>query len=242
MYAVSSSTRCCGSIASASADDTRNAALSKRSAPIRKPPCSAHAVCDALSAATCLASGDSARRLLRVIELDRRRDHRRRSAARGAPSPRRDLRAALRLVAAEDAACPRKRRLAVLDYWLDNVLAGVPRLALCLEARGAVVGGKMVDTSEIPRALSATGEDALFDTASVELHAAALLRFLAKHCDRDGANYVLARDDGASPLRLYCLDSLADAKQRHWKWLLATLSARFAARIGAHLAAGGRPN
>ncbi|KAJ1456786.1 hypothetical protein M885DRAFT_153765 [Pelagophyceae sp. CCMP2097] len=48
------------------------------------------------------------------------------------------------------------RRLAVLDMWLDNVLVGVPKLALCLEKRGVVVGGRLVDTANIPSALPGT--------------------------------------------------------------------------------------
>ena len=62
-----------------------------------------------------------------------------------------------------------------------------------------------------------------------------MLRFLADHCDRDGATYVLAKDSSDEELRLYDVGALADAEKKQWKWLLATLSARFAHRLRAHL-------
>ena len=51
-YAVSSNSRCCGSIAPDSAADTPNAALSNRSASRTKPPCDTHAACTSLRAPT----------------------------------------------------------------------------------------------------------------------------------------------------------------------------------------------
>eukprot|EP00964_Phaeocystis_antarctica_P002000 scaffold1043_cov75-Phaeocystis_antarctica.AAC.1 len=47
-YAVSSSSRCCGSIAPDSAADTPNATWSNRSASRTKPPCDTHAACTSL--------------------------------------------------------------------------------------------------------------------------------------------------------------------------------------------------
>ncbi|KAH8068330.1 hypothetical protein JL721_6908 [Aureococcus anophagefferens] len=134
-----------------------------------------------------------------------------------------DADTAVRLIRAEDVGERGSRRRAVLDGWLENVIAGVPKLALCLERFGVVVGAKVLDTAEIPKAFADAdgGDHALFDAKSVEVHAAAVLRFLADHCDRDGATY-----------------ALADAKKKQWKWLLATLSARFAHRVRAHLRLG----
>eukprot|EP00964_Phaeocystis_antarctica_P122162 scaffold85822_cov81-Phaeocystis_antarctica.AAC.1 len=51
-YAVSSSSRCCGSIAPDSAADTPNAVWSNRSASRTKPPCDTHAACTSLRAPT----------------------------------------------------------------------------------------------------------------------------------------------------------------------------------------------
>ena len=106
-------------------------------------------------------------------------------------------------------------------------------------------------TREIPAALEPEAKPeertALFDEAGVELQAAALLRFLTVNCATDGATYVLHRrasesDDTAQaePVRLFDLTALCDQRQRKWKWLLATLSARFATRIAAHLRADDR--
>eukprot|EP00964_Phaeocystis_antarctica_P018926 scaffold10429_cov60-Phaeocystis_antarctica.AAC.3 len=51
-YAVSSSSRCCGSIEPDSAADTSNAVWSNRSASRTKPPCDTHAACTSLRAPT----------------------------------------------------------------------------------------------------------------------------------------------------------------------------------------------
>eukprot|EP00964_Phaeocystis_antarctica_P033018 scaffold18711_cov63-Phaeocystis_antarctica.AAC.2 len=51
-YAVSSSSRCCGSIAPDSAADTPNATWSNRSASRTKPPCDTHAACTSLRVPT----------------------------------------------------------------------------------------------------------------------------------------------------------------------------------------------
>ena len=85
-------------------------------------------------------------------------------------------RCSVRLLRAEAAADLRVRRRAVLDSWLDNVVAGVPRLALCLEREGVVVGAKVVDTGDIPSlAFGANAEEAVFDAPSLQVHAAAAL-------------------------------------------------------------------
>merc|ERR1711969_502876 len=55
-YPSSSSSRCCGSVAAASAAEMPNASWSKRCAPTTKPPCRTHAACTALSAVTSTAS------------------------------------------------------------------------------------------------------------------------------------------------------------------------------------------
>eukprot|EP00964_Phaeocystis_antarctica_P007071 scaffold3832_cov69-Phaeocystis_antarctica.AAC.3 len=55
-YAVSSSSRCCGSIAPDSAADTPNAVWSNRSASRTKPPCDTHAACTSLRAPTSTAA------------------------------------------------------------------------------------------------------------------------------------------------------------------------------------------
>ncbi|KAJ8607126.1 hypothetical protein CTAYLR_009165 [Chrysophaeum taylorii] len=145
--------------------------------------------------------------------------------------------ATLRLAPADAASYDvETRRLAVLDYYLENVLAGAPQLALCLERRGVVAGGRLVATSAIPTSALDDGDAPLFSPRSVELHAAALLRFVAERCRTDGATYVLRRDDAApAEVKLFDVTALSDPSKRRWKWLLATLSVRFARRIAAHL-------
>lgn len=138
--------------------------------------------------------------------------------------------ATLRVAPADLAFDAESRRIAVLDYYLENVLAGVPHLALCLERRGVVVGSRVVPTAAIP---SAFDDRPLFEPRDVEFHAAALLRCLSEHCATDGASYVLRREK--NDLRLFDLGSLCDPTQRRWKWLLATLSVRFAHKIASHL-------
>ena len=143
----------------------------------------------------------------------------------------------LRLAPADavDAVDQETRRLAVLDYWLENVLAGAPRLALCLEQRGVIVGGRLVATSDISTVLSRHDEGALFDPTDVEAHVVALLRFLYEHCNKDGATYVLRRDENGGVLKLFDVAALCDPTKRRWQWFLATLSVRFARQIDAHL-------
>lgn len=138
----------------------------------------------------------------------------------------------LRMAPADDVEKDREAtRLAVVDYYLENLLAGAPQLALCLERRGVVVGARVCETDQVPAVLS-SGEP-LFEARNLELQAAALLRFVAEHCATDGATYVL-RQDAAEDVELFDVSSLCDPTKRKWKWLLATLSARFAHRIASH--------
>ena len=83
--------------------------------------------------------------------------------------------------------------------------------------------------------LAGRGEQALFDARTINEDAMQLLRFLAKHCNKEGATYVLTARGRGAHIELYDVDRLADTSRRHWKWLLATLAARIARRLGAHL-------
>lgn len=143
-----------------------------------------------------------------------------------------DKPATLRMAPADAVQDLETRRLALVDYYLENMLAAAPQLALCLERRGVVVGSRLVETSAIPSVLS---DEPLFDAPNLEFHAAALLRFVAEHCATDGATYVLRQDRSKAEVKLFDVSTLCDPSQRRWKWLLATLSVRFAHRIASHL-------
>jgi hypothetical protein len=69
------------------------------------------------------------------------------------------------------------------DAYLDNIMANIPELALCLESKGFVRGCRLLATSAIPRADVSSPTDKtlpkpLFEPADVELNAAMLMRFL----------------------------------------------------------------
>ncbi|RLN51683.1 hypothetical protein BBP00_00009852 [Phytophthora kernoviae] len=53
----------------------------------------------------------------------------------------------------------------VLDYYLDNVIANIPELAICMHSKGLVRGYKLVETRQIPY-MSGTGSP-LFDVQDV---------------------------------------------------------------------------
>jgi hypothetical protein len=143
---------------------------------------------------------------------------------------------ALRLSTISSLQSSSQKRLAALDCWLDAILTGAPRVALCLSNdEGLVVGGRIVDVCEVPHTLAGRGQKALFDIRTINEDAIQLLRFLAKHCNKEGATYVLTTRGQGAHIELYDVNRLADTSKRHWKWLLATLAARIARRLGAHL-------
>ena len=69
---------------------------------------------------------------------------------------------ALRLSALSALRSSSQKRLAALDCWLDAILTGAPRVALCLSNdEGLVVGGSRCVA--VPHTLAGRGEQALFD-------------------------------------------------------------------------------
>lgn len=116
----------------------------------------------------------------------------------------------------------------VLDYYLDNVIANIPELAICMHSKGLVRGYKLVETREIPY-MSGTGRP-LFDIQDVSLNASMLLKFLQENCSRPNGTYWLYRKAGESSLRLYDVNVLSQGKQLKWKYMMAMLCYRFASR------------
>ncbi|KAI9923170.1 hypothetical protein PsorP6_000729 [Peronosclerospora sorghi] len=113
----------------------------------------------------------------------------------------------------------------VLDYYLDNVIANIPELAICMHSKGFVRGYKLVETRQIPY-MSATGRP-LFDVQDVSINASMLLKFRQEICLRQNGTYWLHRK---ASLRLYNVDVLSRGSQFKWKYMMAMLCYRFAAR------------
>ncbi|KAG1691659.1 hypothetical protein DVH05_005557 [Phytophthora capsici] len=130
----------------------------------------------------------------------------------------------------------------VLDYYLDNVIANIPELAICMHSKGLVRGYKLVETRQIPY-MSGTGRP-LFDVQDVSMNASMLLKFLQENCSRPNGTYWLHRKEGESSLRLYDVDVLSQGSQLKWKYMMAMLCYRFAARASrlANSLAAGAPH
>lgn len=147
----------------------------------------------------------------------------------------------------------------VLDVYLDNIMANVPQLALCLQDKGFIQSVKLLATEQVPSQLlhpstldttkpfavmntsdrSSTNPSAerFFSPQCIETHASSLLRFLKTHCSRDHSTYLLRRDAGQTTIQLYDISNLSSQGQRKWIWWLAMMSLRFAHRLGQLLAA-----
>ena len=145
----------------------------------------------------------------------------------------------------------------VLDAYLDNLMANVPQLALCLRENGVVQSIKLMQTEDIPSLMlqpqtldtsqpiqivtssPSTGQDEnIFSPQEINANAGALLRFLKLNCTRDNATYLFqktsAGDDAAPSIQLFDISSISQQRQRKWNWWLATMSYRFALKL-SHL-------
>ncbi|CAH0482446.1 unnamed protein product [Peronospora belbahrii] len=130
----------------------------------------------------------------------------------------------------------------VLDYYLDNVISNIPELAICMHSKGFVRGYKLVETRQIPY-MSDSGRP-LFDVQDVSMNASMLLKFLQENCSRPNGTYWLHRKEGETSLRLYDVDVLSQGSQLKWKYMMAMLCYRFAARASrlANSIAAGTPH
>ncbi|KAI9905930.1 hypothetical protein PsorP6_013902 [Peronosclerospora sorghi] len=90
--------------------------------------------------------------------------------------------------------------------------------------------------------MSATGRP-LFDVQDVSMNASMLLKFRQEICLRQNGTYWLHRKEGETSLRLYDVDVLSRGSQLKWKYMMAMLCYRFAARDSrlSTLVASGTP-
>lgn len=134
----------------------------------------------------------------------------------------------------------------VLDIYLDNIMANVPQLALCLQDKGFIRSVKLLSTDDIPSSLmhpvtldtstpfsvvqKAEGEE-MFSPEVMETNASMLLRFLKANCAKNNTTYLLRREQGDANLQLYDISTLSSRGQKKWIFWLAMMSYRFANRL-----------
>ena len=139
----------------------------------------------------------------------------------------------------------------VLDAYLDNIMANVPQLALCLEEGGLIQGVKLLPTSKLPflrssdisqssESTTTMGEtksvfqrqhEPLFSPAMVESNAHMILDFIKTNCAKENQTYLLRRNAGETTVQLLDVTLLSKQRQQKWVHWLAMMSIRFAGQL-----------
>ncbi|GJP39932.1 hypothetical protein CLOM_g24250 [Closterium sp. NIES-68] len=93
-----------------------------------------------------------------------------------------------------------------LDIWLDNLMAGVPELAICYHHKGVVQGYELLHADDVflLKCLARDGSSSFFPHA-VRDSALAILRFLQDKCVHSPGTYWLRKDAGTDVLQLFDL-------------------------------------
>ncbi|GKY91591.1 hypothetical protein MPSEU_000131600 [Mayamaea pseudoterrestris] len=144
------------------------------------------------------------------------------------------------------ASSPTSPVSTVLDIYLDNIMANVPQLALCLQDKGLIQSVKLLSTDDIPSSLmhpdtletstpfsivhKADGKQ-VFSPEVMETNASMLLRFLQANCTKNNTTYLLRREHGETNIQLYDISTLSGRGQKRWVFWLAMMSYRFANRL-----------
>uniref|UniRef100_A0A7N0VNL3 EDRF1 N-terminal domain-containing protein n=2 Tax=Kalanchoe fedtschenkoi TaxID=63787 RepID=A0A7N0VNL3_KALFE len=96
-----------------------------------------------------------------------------------------------------------------LDFWLDNVMASVPELAICYHENGVVKGYELLKTDDI-FLLKGIAEDGTpaFHPHVVQQNGLAVLRFLQENCKQDPGAYWLYKTGGEDAIQLFDLSAI----------------------------------
>lgn len=137
----------------------------------------------------------------------------------------------------------------VLDAYLDNLMANVPQLALCLQEKGLIQSVKLLDRDQIPTMMmhpstldttnpietvprrasnnannvgTTSSAPDLFSPEIMEMNATALLRFLKANCTSNNTTYLLRTDGTSSKTgsgNIQLYDISSISQQRQKKWI-----------------------
>ena len=129
----------------------------------------------------------------------------------------------------------------VLDWYLDNLLAGLSHTAVSMQGPSGQQQFTLVDTQHIPTWAAAHGARATpaapaFTPEAVQARAGELLDFIKATCTADGGSYWLFRGAGQAELHLMQVSSSvqrmpATHVHQHWAYMAASICLRLARQV-----------